>query len=149
VVGAGRRAAAATAALYVLQGLPAALLLLLVRGGTDGDQESVFTVIPYWTGTAYLAGVVLFGLTLLVAPRLAGWSRRASAVTIVSATALYVLAGAAGIIAGSDSVDYAVYATLYMLMFFFLSGSVAFGCAVFWSWRTSLARRRSNSGSAG
>jgi hypothetical protein len=132
------RALLATLALYVFQGVPVVLLLLEARGGPSGD--SVFTVIPYWTGPVYIAAVVVFGLILLAVSLPASrWSRRTAVRAAVGATVAYALVSFTDVVTRSDSADYVVNAAMLMLVFIFLSGSVAFGCATLWSWRTTLA----------
>lgn len=140
VVGVARRATLAAAALYLLQGLPVVLFLLYLHGGTWEEEQSIFSVIPYWTGGAYIVGVVLFGLGLVLTPLLSRtWSRRTAFFTAAGATAAYALASFAGIVAGADSADDAIDATMFMLFFVFVSSSVAFACAAAWAWRTRLA----------
>lgn len=130
----------AAAALYLLQGLPVILFLLYLHGGSWEEEQSIFSVIPFWTGGAYILGVVLFALGLLLTPILfRTWSQRKAFFTTAGATAAYALASFAGIVAGADSADDAIDATMFMLFFFFVSSSVAFACAAAWAWRTMLA----------
>lgn len=138
--GVGRRATLTAAALYVLQGLPVVLFLLYLHSGTWEEEQSIFSVIPFWTGGAYIVGVVSFGLVLLLTPLLSRtWSRRTAFLTAAGATVAYALASFAGIVAKADSADDAVDATMVMLAFVVMSSSVAVACGAAWAWRTRLA----------
>ncbi len=136
-----RRAAVATFALYVLQGLPLNLLMALsgISPADRSQERNLLGPYGFWTSPPYLFAVLLFGGTLaVIAVRVRSRSWATGSVVIVLAASAYVLPliVAAAVEAGPGDAGAAVALLMAFTVWPFMSGWVAAGCAVVWFWRS-------------
>jgi hypothetical protein len=148
-----RRALLATAGLYVVQGVPFVLWIIAMGAyQPSSGGEDLFTLIPFWTGSAYILGVILFGASLIVGSLLTSfraWSRLLALVTVAVALVAYTAPPIVAAVIDSNSTEYAIDNAQFVFFFTwcpFFGGWVALAGALLWAWRSDLALRKETAG---